>query len=137
MRLLSEIGLVVLAGIIVAVCVIAPARRAPDWRAPAGGAGAGCDPDQLVALERLVISAATSVVYVHAYLRPLLVEIASRRLAARGQTLERMPGAAARELLGDRLWDIVRPDRPFPEDRHGPGMAPQELRAMLGVLERL
>ena len=84
-----------------------------------------------------MISAGTSAVHVHAYLRPLLVEIASRRLAARGQTLERMPDAVARELLGDRLWDIVRPDRPFPEDRHGPGVAPQELRAMLEVLERL
>ena len=84
-----------------------------------------------------MVSAGTSAVHVHAYLRPLLVEIASRRLAARGQTLERMPDAAARELLGDRLWDIVRPDRPFPEDRHGPGVPPQELRAMLGVLERL
>jgi hypothetical protein len=48
-----------------------------------------------------------------------------------------MPDAMGRELLGDGLWDIVRPDRPFPEDRHGPGVAPQELRAMLGALERL
>jgi hypothetical protein len=135
-RLLSEIGLVVLAGIIVAVCV----TLLPDPRPTRGrrrAAPAPPRPDQLVALERVVVSAGTSAVHVHAYLRPLLVEIASRRLAARGQTLERMPDTAARELLGDRLWDLVRPDRPFPEDRHGPGVAPQELRAMLGVLERL
>jgi len=135
-RLLAEIGLVVLAGIAVAVCVsLVPDPRSTRRRrraAPAPGR-----PDQLVELERLVISAGTSAVHVHAYLRPLLAEIASRRLAARGQTLERMTDTAARELLGDRLWDLVRPDRPFPEDRHGPGVAPQELRAMLGVLERL
>jgi hypothetical protein len=94
-------------------------------------------PGQLVELERLVITAATSAVHVHAYLRPVLVEISSYRLAARGQTLERMPDAVGRELLGDRLWDIVRPDRRFPDDRHGPGVAPEELRAMLEALERL
>jgi hypothetical protein len=135
-RLLAEIGLVVLAGVVVAVCV----SLLPDAR-PTGGrrraAPAPPRPDQLVELERLVVSAGTSAVQVHAYLRPLLAEIAARRLAARGGTLERMPDAAGRELLGDRLWDLVRPDRPFPEDRQGPGVAPQELRAMLGVLERL
>ena len=136
MRLLAEIGLVVLAGIVVATCVsLLPdprsiRRRRRVSRPPAR-------PDQLVELERLVSSAGTSAVYVHAYLRPLLVEIASRRLAARGQSLERMSDAAARELLGERLWDIVRPDRPFPEDRQGPGVPPRELRVMLGVLERL
>jgi hypothetical protein len=48
-----------------------------------------------------------------------------------------MQDPAARELLGDRLWEIVRPHRPFPEDRQGPGVPPSELRGMLGVLERL
>jgi hypothetical protein len=136
MRLVAEIGLVIVAGLAVAVCVfLLPdprpiRRRRPPRPAPAR-------PDQLLALERLVASAGTSAVQAHAYLRPLLVEIASRRLAARGQTLERLPARTARGLLGDRLWDLVRPDRPFPEDRHGPGVAPQELRAMLEVLERL
>ena len=71
-------------------------------------------------LERLVSMAGSSALQVHAYLRPLLAEIASRRLAARGQSLERMPEPPAGTLLGERLWEIVRPDRPFPEDRHGP-----------------
>ena len=70
---------------------------------------------------------------VHAYLRPLLIEIVSRRLAARGQTLDRMPETVGRKMLGDRLWDIVRPGRPFPEDRHGPGVSPSDLGAMLEV----
>jgi len=136
MKLLAEVGLVVLAGIVVVVCVsLLPDARPTRRRRVAPPAPER--PDQLVALERLVVTAGTSAVHVHAYLRPLLVEIASRRLAGRGQTLERMPDTTARELLGDRLWDIVRPDRPFPEDRQGPGVAPQELRAMLGVLERL
>jgi hypothetical protein len=83
------------------------------------------------------MTAGANTLHVHAYLRPLLAEMASRRLAARGRTLERMPESVGRQVLGDRLWEIVRPHRPFPEDRHGPGVSPQDLRAMLGVLERL
>jgi hypothetical protein len=136
-RLLAEIGLVVLAGIGIAACV----ALLPDTRWTRGRrrrvAPAPARPDQLVALERLVSTAGTSAVQVHAYLRPLLVEIASRRLATRGQTLERMPEPVAVELLGVRLWDVVRPERPFPKDRDGPGVTPQELQAMLKVLERL
>jgi hypothetical protein len=135
-RLLAEIVLVGLAGVAVAACVSLLPDARPN-RARRRGASGPPRPDQLTDLERLVVSASTSALQVHAYLRPVLAEIASRRLAARGQTLERIPGSIARELLGDQLWDIVRPDRPFPEDRHGPGVTPQELRTMLGVLERL
>jgi hypothetical protein len=135
-RLLTEIGLVVLAGVAVIVCVsLLPDARPTRHKRPV--APRPPRPDQLVELERLVVSAGTSAVQVHAYLRPLLVEIATRRLALRGQTLERMPDAVGRELLGSRLWEIVRPDRPFPDDRRGPGVAPQQLGAMLEVLERL
>jgi hypothetical protein len=134
--LLASIAVVVLAGIALAVLVALlpeprPVRRrrrkAPE---PAR-------PDQLARLERLVTTAGTSATHAHAYLRPVLVEITAHRLAARGQTLERMPAETGRELLGDRLWDLVRPDRPFPEDRYGPGVPAQELGAMLQVLERL
>jgi hypothetical protein len=136
MRLLAEVALIVVGGIAVATCVaLLPDTRLTRVRRPAAPPPAR--PGQLVDLERLVISASTSAVQLHAYLRPLLAEIALRRLAARGQTLERIPDPAARELLGDRLWDIVRPGRPFPEQRHGPGVTVDELRAMLEVLERL
>ena len=73
----------------------------------------------------------------HAYLRPVLVEIATHRLVANGQALDRMSDVTGRRILGDDLWEIVRPDRGFPEDRHGPGVNPQTLEAMLDVLERL
>jgi hypothetical protein len=135
-RLLAEIGIVVLAAIVVTACV----SLLPDARPRRGrrrALSAPTRPDQLLALERLVVSAGTSPVQVHAYLRPLLVEIASRRLAGHGQSLARMPDPVARDILGGRLWDIVRPDRPFPEDRHGSGVSAQELGEMLAVLERL
>ena len=136
MTLLVEIALVVLAAIGVAVCVALLPGRPPTPRRRVRALVAP-RPDQLVALERLAMSAGTSAVQVHAYLRPVLVEIASRRLAAHGRDLDRMPEASGREVLGDRLWDIVRPGRPFPEDRNAPGVTPQELGAMLEVLERL
>jgi hypothetical protein len=134
--LLVEIGLIALTAVAVAVCLaLLPDPRPSRRRAPA--VLPPSRPSQLHAVERLAASAGTSALQVHAYLRPVLVEIASHRLAARGQTLERMPDEIARELLGDQLWETVRPDRPFPEDRHGPGVRPEELSAIVDVLERL
>lgn len=136
MTLAAEITLIVLAGVAVATCVkLLPAPR-PLRRRKAVSA-APSRPQQLVTLERLVTTAGPSAVSAHAYLRPLLIQIVSHRLVARGQTLDRMAETTGREVLGDQLWDIVRPERPFPADRHGPGVQPQELGAMLEVIRRL
>jgi hypothetical protein len=135
-RLLGEIALVVLAGIAVAALIALLPQPRPIRRRPRA-APDPARPEQLARLERLVWTAGTSATQAHAYLRPVLIEITRYRLAVRGQTLARMPAAAGRELLGDRLWDLVRPDRPFPRDRYGPGVGVQELRAMLDVLKRL
>ena len=99
MRLLVEIALVVLAGVGVAVCVaLLPDTRQTGRRR--GPAPAPSRPAQLVSLERLVVSSgANGAVHAHAYLRPLLIEIVSHRLAAHGQTLDRMSVAVGRELL--------------------------------------
>jgi len=135
--LLIEIALVVLTGIGLAVCVaLLPNPRPTPGRR--GGVSPPARPPQLVALERLVItSGANGAVHAHAYLRPVLIEIVSSRLAAHGYALNRMPDGAGRAVLGERLWELVRPDRPFPEDRHGPGVSSDELDAMLDVVERL
>lgn len=136
MRLVAEIALVAAAAVGVCVCLaLLPEARSTRRRRTA--VPEPSRPEQLVRLESLVMMAGTSAIQVHAYLRPLLVEIASRRLAARGRSLEQMPESIARQLLGDRLWEIVRPDRPFPEERHGPGISSQDLRGVLDVLERL
>ena len=136
MTLVAQIALIVLAGVVVATCVtLLPAP--PPLRRGKPVAPGPSRPQQLVALERLVSTAGSSAVSAHAYLRPILIEIVSHRLAARGQALKRMPEAVGREVLGDRLWDIVRPDRPFPRDRRGPGVQPRELGAMLEVIRRL
>ena len=136
MTLLAEIALVVVAAITVAVSV-AMLPEAVAWRNRRAPVPQAARPEQLVRLESLVTMAGASALKAHAYLRPLLVEIASRRLAARGQTLERIPEAAGKDLLGAPLWELVRPDRQFPEDRHGRGVPRQDLAAMVEALERL
>ncbi len=136
MTLLAEITLVVIAAVGVAVCFwLLPKGPSTSWQR--ASARAQSRPDQLVRLERLVVTSGATAIEAHAYLRPVLAEIASERLAARGQTLKAMPDSVGKTLLGEPLWEIVRPDRPFPENRHGPGVSQTDLRAMLDVLERL
>ena len=135
MTVLAEIALVVIAAVAVAVSVAVVPGASARWRR--ASAREPVRPGQLVANERLVVMARTSALQVHAYLRPILVELASQRLVANGQALDRMSDVTGRRILGEDLWEIVRPDRPFPEHRHGPGVNPQTLEAMLDVLERL
>lgn len=136
MTLLAELALVAIAAVGVVVCLVRlPRTESLHWRR--AGAVPSARPEPLVRMEGLVSSAGVSALQAHAYLRPLLADLASSRLAARGQVLERIPDALGRELLGEALWEIVRPGRPFPEDRHGPGVSAAELRVMLDTLERL
>ena len=43
----------------------------------------------------------------------------------------------AEELLGDGLWEIVRPDRPAATYRVGNGLEEEDLRAVIERLEEL
>jgi hypothetical protein len=136
MRLLAELVLVAIAAGAVAICLACvPKRASARWRRAT--IPPPPRPKQLTQLERLVVMSEANALTAHAYLRPVLAEIASRRLAARGHALDRMPGSVGQQILGEHLWDLVRPDRPFPDDRHGPGVAAIELAAMLQVLERM
>ena len=69
-------------------------------------------------------------------LRPLLVPIVAARLGRRGVDMARAP-RRAQELLGDVLWEIVRPDRPSAAYRVGRGLAGDDLRTAIERLERL
>ncbi|MGL6278292.1 MAG: hypothetical protein ACRC50_01890 [Gaiella sp.] len=69
-------------------------------------------------------------------LRPLLAPIAAARLGRRGVDMALAP-QRAHELLGDLLWDIVRPDRPSAAYRVGHGLAPDDLRTAIERLEQL
>jgi hypothetical protein len=104
--------------------IAAALKREPfEPRRPAG----------LERFERELTLATTSAFDLHARLRPTLREIAAMRLVARGQRLDEHGEA----VLGEELWELVRPDRPPPTDRHLPGIPPEELRHAIERLQAL
>jgi len=44
---------------------------------------------------------------------------------------------AARRVLGDEAWELVRPMRPAPEDRVSRGLTPAQLSRVADALERI
>ena len=124
---LAMLGLVVLTGRSGDEASESPftARRKPRRRSPA----------VLPELDRLVreLSLGTQSAFdFHVRLRPVLREIAEARLAARGRRLD-----DAERLLGPEAWELVRPDRPLPADRHGPGADPAAVRRFVDALEKI
>jgi hypothetical protein len=89
---------------------------------------------RLEELERAVQFSVTTAFDLHFRLRPHLVRIATHRLAARGISLETQP-QRARALLGPEAWELVRPDRPPPEDRTARGTDLALLRRAVEQLE--
>ncbi len=132
LRLLIEVA-VLAAGVVVMLVAIPDAvrrkrvRRGPDRPER---------PADLVRLERLVVTGRSTAGDVHLRLRPVLRELASARLRHHGVWLDRSP-QDARRLLGDELWEIVRPDRPWPSEPRAPGMSWDQLTSVVTRLERL
>ena len=89
-------------------------------------------------LERLerMVAAASHAGEMHWRLRPVLREVAAAGLRRRRVDLDTDP-IAAPALLSPRTWELVRPDRPRPDDSFAPGMSRDELRAVLDDLETL
>jgi hypothetical protein len=84
---------------------------------------------ELEKLQREVTLATASQYDLHYRLLPHLREIARARLERAG----REPGP---DTLG-RWWELLRPDRPPPDDRFGKGITPAELRALVADLARM
>jgi hypothetical protein len=101
-------------------------RRPPSGEAPVA----------LGRLQRAVAGAATSAGDVHVLFRPVARQIAAERLAGRGVRLDAEPAAAA-ALLGADLYELVRPDRPPPEDAWAPGLGIPGLDELIDRLEGL
>jgi hypothetical protein len=75
--------------------------------------------------------------HAHHRLLPLLRAAAAARLASRhGIELERRP-EAARELLGEEAWELLRPDRPEPVDRFAPGIPRARVAGLIEKVESL
>jgi hypothetical protein len=84
---------------------------------------------ELEKTEREVTLATATAYDLHFRLLPHLREIAQCRLERAGKT-------SGPDTLG-RWWELLRPDRPEPEDRFAPGIKQAELRALVGDLERM
>jgi hypothetical protein len=84
---------------------------------------------ELEKLEREVTLATASQYDLHYRLLPQLQAIARARLERAG----REPGP---ETLG-RWWELLRPDRPAPEDRFSKGITQAELRELVADLARM
>jgi hypothetical protein len=94
-------------------------------------------PPELVRTERELTLGTTNAGHLHQRLLPLLRDCAAARLAARhGIDLERRP-EAARLVLGEGAWELLRPDRPAPEDRNAPGVPLRHVASIIDTLERL
>lgn len=90
-------------------------------------------PTDLLRIERELSLGVASAGHLHARLLPLLREAAGARL---GFDLHRSP-ARAHAALGDDAWELLRPDRPAPEDRHGTGAPLRKVEHCIETLERL
>jgi hypothetical protein len=66
--------------------------------------------------------------HLHRRLVPILRDVASARLG----------GRLTRERVGDdATWELVRPDRPEPQDAHAPGASLEQIRRAVERLEAL
>src|SRR4051794_27248444 len=92
-------------------------------------------PAGLQRLEREVSMAGGSAFDLHVRLRPSLADLAGELLASRrGIDLSRDAGRA-RAVLGNEAWELVRPDRGPPSERHAPGIDALELDRVVTALE--
>lgn len=91
---------------------------------------------ELARLERELYIGAAQAFDLHYRVRPVLREIALARLAERGLRLDN-GDEAVREALGDEVWELVRPDREPPLDRHGGGIGFGGLERLVARLEGL
>jgi hypothetical protein len=130
---LTVVAVLVAAGALRALSqTLAPLRRA----APASGSSAGEGTGDREHLDRVVSAATSHAGELHLRLRPILREIAADGLRGRGVDLDAEP-QAAQALLAPETWDLVRPDRPRPDDAFARGLAPARLNAVLDDLEAL
>jgi hypothetical protein len=94
-------------------------------------------PTSLARLENEAALGVAGAFDLHHRLRPRLRSISAGLLATRRRTSLDGDPQAAREALGEATFDIVRRDRPPPEDRLARGLPISDLRSVVESLERI
>jgi hypothetical protein len=93
--------------------------------------------EEIERIRRQVVIGQSTSLDLHFRLRPRLRRLALELLQSRrGIQLDADP-AAARRVLGDETWELVRGDRPPPEDRFGPGIDRDALHRVVASLEAI
>jgi hypothetical protein len=117
--------------------VAGPERASRFEQAVRGRKTAASQPEELVRMDRELVLGSADADHAHRRLLPLLRATAAARIAARhGFELERRP-EAARARLGDDVWELLRPDRPAPADRHDRGVPRARIAAVIERVESL
>jgi hypothetical protein len=94
-------------------------------------------PNQLIRVSRELTLGTQNAGHYHSRLLPLLRDAAAARLESRHRIdLVRQP-EAARRLLGDDAWQLIRPDRPEPDDVYAPGPPLRAVGRLVDAVERL
>lgn len=94
-------------------------------------------PPSLARIEHETALGVAAVFDLHRLLLPRLRSVAGGLLATRQRISLDADPEAARRVLGDETWDLVRRDRLPPEDRLARGIEPTDLRRVVESLERL
>jgi hypothetical protein len=92
-------------------------------------------PASLARIEHEAALAIASSFELHYRFAPRLRSIAACLLASRRRISLVAQPADARDALGHTTWELVRPDRPAPEDRLARGLSTQELDGVVDSLE--
>jgi hypothetical protein len=94
-------------------------------------------PVELLRMDRELELGIADATHAHRRLLPLLRAAAEARLASRhGAELDRRR-EVAEALLGEDVWELLRPDRPEPADRHGTGVPRASVTAVIERVESL
>lgn len=124
------VGGLIMLGVVAAAGEAVPKRHRSEFDRALAEAVRGDKPlHEVERMEREVTLGAATAYDLHVRLLPQLRQIAQARLERSGRPM-------SPETLG-RWWELLRPDRPVPENRHGPGISVAELRALVSDLERM
>ena len=92
-------------------------------------------PSSLARIENEVALGVASSFDLHYRLVPRLRTLTAGLLHARRKVSLSATPVKAHDLLGDQAWELVRPDRPVPDDRLAKGIGSHELGHVVDALE--
>jgi hypothetical protein len=128
----------VLAAVIIVLALLALRRAFPSesaLRVSPSARRPAQPPSSLARMQNEVVLGMASSFDLHYRLAPRLRAIAAGLLGSRRRVFLPADEERAREILGVATWEIVRPDRPAPEDRLTTGIPVRDLTGVVDSLE--